>query len=60
MRIIKEKSREYRGQPYFKYRVNLPWKAVSGAGLKQGDELEFEYSAGKILLKKKESPEKTK
>jgi len=53
MRIIKEKSREYKGQAYYKYRVNIPWKVMYGAGFKEGDELEVEHSHGKIVLKKK-------
>ncbi len=53
VRVIKEKSREYKGQAYYKYRVNIPWKAMHGAGFKEGDELEAEHSPGRIVLKKK-------
>ncbi len=53
MKIIKEKSREYKGTPYFKFRVNLPWKVIRGAGFKEGDELDAEYLEGQILIKKK-------
>ncbi len=54
MKVIKEKSREYKGQAYYKYRINLPWKVMNGAGFKEKDDLIAEYSQGKIVLKKKE------
>jgi hypothetical protein len=58
MKIIKEKSREYKGQPYYKFRINLPWKLVQGAGFKEGDDLEGEHIHGQITLKKKEKDQK--
>ncbi len=60
VKIIREKSREYKGQPYYKFRVNLPWKIVAGAGFKAGDVLEGEYSKGEITLKLKKVPEDAK
>ncbi len=53
MKIIKEKSREYNGKPYFKYKVNLPSEDLEKAGFKEGDELESDISKGEIKLKKK-------
>ena len=53
MKILKEKSREYKGKPYYKYKVNLPEETLKEAGFKEGDELETETSENKILLRKK-------
>lgn len=55
MRIIKEKSREYKGTPYYKYKVNIPEIELSKAGLKTGDELEIETKKEEIILRKKKS-----
>lgn len=53
MKILKEKSREYKGQSYYKFKVNLPETILMRAKLKGGDELEVEVESGKIILKKK-------
>jgi bifunctional DNA-binding transcriptional regulator/antitoxin component of YhaV-PrlF toxin-antitoxin module len=53
MKILKEKSREYKGTPYYKYKVNIPEVALSKSGLKAGDELEIESEKDKIILRKK-------
>jgi bifunctional DNA-binding transcriptional regulator/antitoxin component of YhaV-PrlF toxin-antitoxin module len=53
MKIIKEKSREYKGQKYFKYKINIPEMILSRAKLKAGDELEVTAENEKILLHKK-------
>lgn len=58
MRIIKEKSREYKGTPYYKYKVNIPEVALGKAGLKVGDELEVETKKEEIILRKKKSENK--
>lgn len=52
MKILKEKSREYKGQDYFKYKVNIPAKKMSESGLKEGDELEASAQKGMIILRK--------
>lgn len=57
MKLIKEKSREYKGQAYYKFRINLPWKVVSDAKIKVGDDLEAESFEDKIVIKKKKSIE---
>ena len=57
MKVIKEKSREYKGQAYYKYRINIPWKAMSVAGFKEGYDLEAEPSKGQIILKIKKKDE---
>jgi hypothetical protein len=53
MKILKEKSREYNGKPYFKYKINIPEKELEKAGFKEGDELEAEAKKGEIRLRGK-------
>jgi len=54
MKILKEKSREYNGKPYFKYKINLPKESLDEAGLKEGDELEVvEVKKGEMRLKRR-------
>ncbi|MFW5847127.1 MAG: hypothetical protein ACOCUU_03140 [Nanoarchaeota archaeon] len=56
MKILKEKSREYNGKPYYKYKVNIPEKELKKANIKEGDELyvsESNSKKGEILLRKK-------
>lgn len=53
MKILKEKSREYKGQAYYKYKVNIPERVLSSSSLKVGDELEVETKKGEIILRKK-------
>lgn len=53
MKILKEKSREYNGKAYFKYKINLPEKDLKDAGFKEGEELEAETKEGEIKLRKK-------
>ena len=53
MKVLKEKSREYNGKDYFKYKINLPEQKLKDAGFHEGDELEAEAKKGEIKLKKK-------
>ena len=53
MKVLKEKSREYNGKSYFKYKINLPEEKLKDAGFKEGDALEAESKKGEIRLKKK-------
>jgi len=53
MKILKEKSREYKGQSYYKFKVNIPEVKLKQAALRAGDELEIETKNGEIILKKK-------
>lgn len=53
MKIIKEKSRVYKGQAYYKFKINLPEMTLERAGFKEGDELEAISEDGKIILKRK-------
>ena len=53
MKIIKEKSREYKGKDYHKYKINIPTKVITDVGFAEGDELEAVIKNGEIKLKKK-------
>ena len=52
-KIIKEKSREYKGTSYYKYKVNIPEVELSGSGLKAGDEVIISHKKDEIIIKKK-------
>lgn len=52
MKILKEKSREYNGKKYYKFKINLPEGIIKEAGFKEGDELKTEVKKGEIRLKK--------
>ncbi len=52
MKIIKEKSRVYKGTPYYKYKINIPELVMIKSKFKAGDELNVEVEEGKIILKK--------
>ena len=52
MKILKEKSREYNGKHYYKYKINLPKEDLEQADFKPGDELSAESRKGEIRLKK--------
>lgn len=53
MKIDKVKSREYKGKPYYKYRVRIPEKIIKESEFKVGDELEAEAKKGEIKLRKR-------
>lgn len=53
MKILKEKSREYNGKFYYKYKVNIPKDALKDAGFKAGDELVAKIKKGEIKLRRK-------
>jgi len=53
MKVLKEKSREYNGKEYFRYRINIPDEIIKEAQIKEGDELEATATKDKIILKKK-------
>lgn len=52
MKVLKEKSREYKGKKYYKYKINLPEKILKKSGFKEGDELQAEVKKGEIKLRK--------
>ena len=53
MKIIKEKSREYNGKNYYKYKINLPEKILNESEISENDELEAKASKNKIVIFKK-------
>jgi len=52
MKLLKEKSREYKGKAYFKYKVNIPESALKESAIKEGDELKIKVERHKIILEK--------
>ena len=52
MRVMKVKSREYKGRAYYKYRINIPEKILKKAGFKEGQELKAKAKRGEIRLRK--------
>jgi len=54
MKVLKVKSRNYKGKQYYKHRINIPDEVLERSGLKEGDELEAKSTKGKIELRKKE------
>ena len=53
MKILKEKSRTYKGTEYYKFKVNIPEVVLKRSKLKAGDELDVEVGDKKIVLRKK-------
>ena len=53
MKILKEKSREYNGKAYYKYKINIPEEILNQAGFKEGEELVAESKKGEVRLRKK-------
>ena len=53
MKLLKVKSREYKGKQYHKYRVNIPENLIKQSGFKEGDELEAEAKKGEIKVRRK-------
>ncbi len=52
MKLMKVKSREYKGKTYHKYRINIPSKIVKKLGFKAGDELKADVKNGKLVVGK--------
>ena len=55
MKILKEKSRTYKGVSYYKYKINIPEVVLNRAKLKEGDELEADIGEGTITLKRRDN-----
>jgi len=53
MKVMKVKSREYKGKKYYKYRINLPEEALRDANFKEGDELKAVVKKGEVRLVRK-------
>ncbi len=52
MKLLKVKSREYKGKSYHKYRINLPSELIKKLGFKAGDELKADVKGGKLVVGK--------
>ena len=52
MKLMKVKSREYKGKTYHKYRINIPEKIIKKLGFKAGDELKADVKGGKLVIGK--------
>jgi len=52
MKILKVKSRKYKGTQYYKHRINIPEEKLKEAELKEGDEVEITSKKGELKLKK--------
>jgi hypothetical protein len=53
MKVIKEKSREYNGKEYYKYKVNIPERILKEANISESDQLEAKAEKNKIEIVKK-------
>ena len=53
MKILKEKSRTYKSQEYYKYKINIPAVILDQAQIKEGDELDVVSGHNTITLRKK-------
>ena len=52
MKVIRERSRTYKGKNYYKYKINIPEVFLLNAEVKVGDELDIEVEKHRIILKK--------
>ena len=52
MKLMKVKSREYKGKTYHKYRINIPQKIIKKLGFKAGDELKAGVKGDKLIIKR--------
>ncbi|MFH1181687.1 MAG: AbrB/MazE/SpoVT family DNA-binding domain-containing protein [Candidatus Woesearchaeota archaeon] len=52
MRLLSQKSREYKDKAYHKYWVVIPNKLIEKLGWKQGDELEAEIKGNKLSIER--------
>jgi len=53
MKILRERSRSYKGTDYYKFKINIPEVILKQAHLKDGDELEVTTGHETITLKKR-------
>ncbi|MBI2176190.1 hypothetical protein HYU40_02450 [Candidatus Woesearchaeota archaeon] len=52
MRLLKQKSREYKGKAYQKHWIVIPNFLIDKIGWKEGQDLEAEIKKGKIVISK--------
>ncbi len=54
MRLLKQKSREYKGKEYEKYWVIIPNKVIKKLGWKEGQDLEAEVKNKKLIIEEED------
>ncbi len=52
MRLLSQKSREYKGKGYNKFWVIIANKSIEKLGWKKGDELKAEVKNNKLIIEK--------
>ncbi|MBI3051540.1 AbrB/MazE/SpoVT family DNA-binding domain-containing protein [Candidatus Woesearchaeota archaeon] len=52
MRLIPQKSRDYKGKAYYKFFIVVPSKIMKQLGWKGGEELEAEVKDKKLIIEK--------
>lgn len=52
MKLMKVKSREYKGKTYHKYRINIPSEIIKKLKWKTGQELKGNIKKGKLIIEK--------
>ena len=52
MRLIHQKSRDYKGKSYYKFLIVIPSKIVKALGWKGGEDLEAEVKGDKLVIEK--------
>ena len=52
MRLIPQKSRDYKGKAYYKFLIVIPSKILKKLGWEGGEELEAEVKGGKLIIDK--------
>ena len=52
MRLIPQKSRDYKDKAYYKYLIVVPSKLIQKLGWKGGEELEAEVKDKKLIIEK--------
>ncbi|MBI3034546.1 AbrB/MazE/SpoVT family DNA-binding domain-containing protein [Candidatus Woesearchaeota archaeon] len=54
MRLLSQKSREYKGKAYHKFWIVVPSKLLHKLGWKAGDQLEAEAKNNKLVITKED------
>ena len=52
MRLLSQKSREYKGKEYTKFWIVIPNKLIQKLGWKTGQDLEAEVKDNKLIIEK--------
>jgi len=52
MKLIANKTREYKGTQYKKFSVVIPNKVIDKLGWKEGEDLECEVKGDKLVIEK--------